>query len=243
MRGTLVLLLAMLAAPAAAVTPEEEVQYYVEIFKNPYAQVDVAIDELGWKGISDARVFDLIEDRLLRDAAEASRRSRMDRNRVNRSIKALGYSGQAQYEPTLSDFLRDRAYAGYATRALANLKLYAAWNPVISDRTAWDPRLPDDDNRVRNMLNSKDVRLQGIGAKRVFFAHFEQPVLVDLVAQRLRECYKTVSDPESVDAAGWMVNALGKAPAGEKYRDLLAEVANNAQQLSLSQRAEKAMRR
>ena len=235
-------LFACLACGASAATPEDDVQHYIAVFKDPYGAVEQAVDELAWKGISDERVYDLIEDRLLQDAAEGSRRSKMDRNRVNRSIKALGFSGQMQYEKTLHGFLYNRAYGGYAKRAIANLRQYAKWNPLIADRSTWQPQYSDDINRVRNMLNSKDVQLQGLGAKRVFHAHSQEAVLLDLVAERLRDCYKTVTDPEDVDAAGWMANALGKS-SGQKYRDLLNEVEIGAADVKVRNRAGKAMSR
>jgi hypothetical protein len=226
---------------AAAATPEEDVQRYVQIFEQPSGPVELAVDELGWKGISDTRVYDLIEGRLLQDAAQASR-SKVDRNRVNRSIKALGFSGQAKYEPTLATFAGERAYGAYAKRAMENLKQYARWNPIIADRSTWDPQYPDDVNRVRNMLRSNDLELQRIGAKRVFYTKSQEPVLLDLVADRLRDCYKTAGEGEAVDVAGWMVNALGIA-ATDKYRPLLEEVARGAASDKVQRRAGTAARR
>lgn len=225
---------------AAAATPDEDVQRYVGLFEDS-GPVDAAVDELGWKGISDTRVYDLIEARLLRDAGQASR-SKVDRNRVNRSIKALGYSGQAKYEPTLATFLADRAYAGYAQRAMENLKQYARWNPIIADRSTWDPQYPDDVNRVRNMLRSDDLELQRIGAKRIFFTKSQEPALLDLAADRLRDCYKTAGAGEAADAAGWLVNALGIAGT-DKYRPLLEEVASGAASDKVQRRAGSAARR
>jgi len=242
MKGFVATAIAGFALGASAASPEEDVQHYIDVFKDPYGHVEVAVDELGWKGISDVRVYDLIEERLMKDAAEASRRSKMDRNRVNRSIKALGFSGQKQYERTLTTFLDDRAYGGYARRAIANLDQYAKWNPIIADRTTWDAQYPDDVNRVRNMLKSNDIELHRIGAKRVFHTKSQEPVLLDLVADRLRDCYKTAGEGEVVDVAGWLVNALGIAQ-GDKYQPLLEEVARDAASGKVQSRASRALRR
>jgi hypothetical protein len=65
-----------------------------------------------------------------------------------------------------------------------------------------------------------------------------------MVAERLRACYKTVdvNDPDRLDAAGWMLNALGKSDE-MKHQALIAEVAAGAANLKLSTRAQKSLRR
>lgn len=224
-----------------AATPEDDVQHYIAIFAAG-GNTDKAIDDLGWKGISDTRLFDLIEKRLVDDAQITSRRNRIDRNHIGRLIKALGFSGQPQYEATLGKFAGDRVYRRYAEQSAANLRLYQRWNPVISNRAGWDPKYSDDVNRVRNMLGSDDIQLQGLGAKRVFFAHPDEQVLLDLLAERLRGCYKTVSDPDGVDACGWMVNGLGKSNA-PSHRAVIQEVASGAASDRLRTRAEKTVSR
>ena len=236
------LLLSLAALPALAATAEEDLQQYMAIFQHPSKIADDAVDDLGWKGISDPRLFDKIEELLLVGSRGIDRRDRVGRNHIARLIKALGFSGQAKYEPTLSGLATE--YRFPVDRALINLKLYAKWNPAIADRAAWDPKYPDDVNRVRIMLRSDDVLLQTLGAKRVFYAHFNEPLLLDMVAERLRACYRTitVNDPNGLDAAGWMVNALGKSNDA-KHRALLEEVAAGAVNLALSTRAQKNLRR
>ena len=224
-----------------AATPEEDVQRYIAVFQVG-GDTDKAVDDLGWKGLSDTRLFDIIEKRLIDDAEITSRRNRIDRNHIARLIKALGYSGQPQYEASISKFVGDRAYRAHAERALTNLRLYQRWNPVISSRAGWDPKYTDDVNRVRNMLSSDDIQLQAVGAKRVFYGHPDEQVLLDLLADRLRACYKTVGDPDGVEAAGWMVNGLGKSGA-EKHRAVIQEVAAGAASDKLRTRAEKTLRR
>lgn len=235
------LLLSLLAVlPATAATPEEDAQRYIAVFQAG-ADSDRAVDDLGWMGISDTHLFDLIEQRLINDSRGLSLSQRPERNHVARLIKALGYSGQAKYEATLSALATE--YRHPVERALISLKLYAKWNPIISDRAGWDSTYADDINRVRNMLRSDDIQLQSVGAKRVFFVHSNEPMLLDMVAERLRACYKTVTvnDPDALDAAGWMVNALGKSNDA-KHRVLLQEVAAGAANLKLSNRAQKNLR-
>jgi len=236
------LLLSLLAAlPAAAATPEEDVQRYIAVFQSGSADSDKAVDDLGWKGISDTRLFDIIEQRLLDDETLVSRRNRIDRNYMARMIKALGYSGQAKYQETISHFAGVRAYRNHAERALANLRQYERWNPIISSRAAWDPSLPDDVNRVKNMLSSEDIGLLTVGAKRVYYAHANEPVLLDLLAERLRAKYK-IPDLESADDVAWMVKGIGKS-GNKKYAPLLQEVIAGTPHLKVSREADGWLRR
>ena len=230
------LLLSLLAVlPAAAATPEEDVQHYISVFQAG-ADSDRAVDDLAWKGISDPRLYDLVEQRLI---AESKVTSRQDRNHAARLIKALGFSGQPKYAATLGSL--NVEYRRAVERAVLNLKLYERWNPVIANRAGWDPKYSDDVNRVRNMLGSDDIQLQAVGAKRVFYAHPNEPVLLDLLADRLRACYKTASG-DDVEAAGWMVNGLGKSSAPQ-HRAVIQEVAAGAASEKLKIRADKTLRR
>ena len=233
------LLLSLAALPAVAATAEEDLKQYLMIFEQSSKMADAAVDDLAWKGISDTRLFDRIEQQMLADSRGLTMNDRVQRNHVARQIKALGYSGQAKYEPTLTSLATD--YRRPVERALISLKLYARWNPIISSRATWDPKYSDDVNRVRNMLNSDDLQLQALGAKRVFFANSSEPMLMDMLAERLRACYKTVDDPDGVEAAGWMVNGLGRSQDA-KHVALIREVAAGAASTKLRTRAEKNLR-
>ena len=86
-------------------------------------------------------------------------------------------------------------------------------------------------------------------AKRVFFLEIDDPAVLDLVAERLRESYRAAKDAESEETAGWLINALGRA-GGTEYADLLREVKQQASSgkvrsraASVLARAERAERR
>src|SRR5262245_26957800 len=89
--------------PVLAATPEQDVQQYIQIFQGGVGS-DKAVDDLGWKGISDERLFDIIEQRLRQDAQASSREGR---NHAARLIKALGFSGQPKYAATLGSLSAD----------------------------------------------------------------------------------------------------------------------------------------
>src|SRR6266481_6208587 len=181
---------------AAAASVEDDVQRYIQIFSGEKNLHNDAADTFSWMGLSDTRLFDIVEKRLLEDA-DASRNNRNERNRVARYIRSLGFSGQPKYEPTIRKFIGNPNYRRFAEAALADLPDYSKWNPVISNRGSFDPKFSDDVNRVANMLRSDDLLLLRVGAKRVYFESKED-VLLELLAQQLRANYarKDLNDRE-----------------------------------------------
>ena len=235
MRRLLALLLSLPLWSFGA-TLEEDVQRYVAVFQGDDAALhNKSVEELAWMGLSDPRLFDLIERRLLADHDRA-RNERAEKDRVARYFRALGFSGQPKYQPTLVRFTSDAVYHRYATQALNDLPHYERWNPVISSRASFDPRLADDANRVRNMLRAQDLLLVRVGAKRAYFQPDE--AMLDLIAERVRGQYG-VSDPEHVDAVAWMIKALGKT---RRHDALLEQVKSGAPDRKVRNAADSALR-
>jgi len=212
---------------AAAVSVEDDVQRYIQIFSGQKNLHNDAADTFSWMGLSDTRLFDIVERRLLEDA-DASRDNRNERNRVARYIRSLGFSGQTKYEPTIRKFLGDAGYDRFARVALQDLPDYNKWNPIISNRSSFDPKLSDNVNRVANMLRSDDLLLQRVGAKRVYFDS-KDDMLLELLAQKLRTNYvrTDLNDRERSDSVAWQAKALGSS-RNDKYVALLQDVAEKA---------------
>ena len=212
---------------AAAVSVEDDVQRYIQIFSGGKSLHSDAADTFSWMGLSDTRLFDIVEKRLLEDA-DASRDNRNERNRVARYIRSLGFSGQTKYEPTIKKFLGDAGYDRFARVALQDLPDYNKWNPIISNRSSFDPKLSDNVNRVANMLRSDDLLLQRVGAKRVYFDS-KDDILLELLAQKLRTNYARtdLNDRERSDSVAWQAKALGSSK-NDKYVPLLQEVGEKA---------------
>jgi hypothetical protein len=220
-----------------AASPEEDVARYVQIFSGDKSLHSDAADTFAWLGLSDTRIFDIIERRLLEEH-ESAKSDRDEKNRVARYIRALGFSGQSKYAPTITRFFGSKAYERYASAAMEDLPQYQKWNLVISNRAAFDPRLSDDANRVMNMLRSDDLLLQEVGAKRIYFRHQEDELL-EMLAKDIRAHYSTV-DPQYSDAVSWMLKALGNARK-EKYRPLLEEALANARDRKVRKYAQLAL--
>lgn len=216
---------------ALANTLQADVDHYIQIFKGDNSLHADAADTFSWMGLSDTRLFDVIEKDLLQA-------DRSDKNRVARYIRALGFSGQAKYLPTLQSFVDSPTYKRFAQTAIDDQPRYERWNPIISNRATFDPKYSDDVNRVRNMLNSNELALKEVGAKRVYFAN-KDDVLLDLLATNVKSNY-TNTNPQDSDSIAWMVKALGSAK-NPKYIPLLEEVANNASASQIRRHAKKSL--
>ncbi|TCS36247.1 hypothetical protein EDC30_10764 [Paucimonas lemoignei] len=238
MRKFLVMLLATIVLmPATAATLDEDVARYIQIFNSDTHAHQEAVESLAWMGLSDTRLFDVIERRV-KDEADRFRNNKDEKNRVARYIRALGFSGQSKYEPTIRQYLADRTYERYAKTALEDMDDYRKWNPIISNRASFDPRYSDDVNRVMNMLKSDDPLLKRVAAKRIYFAH-QDDVLLELLAKDLKAAYPK-ADTTYSDATSWMVKALGNAK-NPKYRPLIQEIAGNSRDSKVASYAKKAL--
>lgn len=224
---------AFLISSAAASTVEEDIATYVATFTGDKALHNDAADTFAWKGLSDPRIFDVIEQRLLADA-QAAASDYHEKNRVARYIRALGFSGQNKYIPTIQKFVSSPVYERYAKAALEDMPDYQRWNPIIANRASFDPKLSDDTNRVLNMLRADDLMLKRVGAKRVFFKH-QEPEVLEVLAQELRANH-TKAEYRTADAVAWMVKALGE-PRLAKYKPLIEEVSDQATQAKVRRHA------
>jgi len=228
-----------LSVPAYAVSVAEEVESYIALFKGDVAKHSDAADTFVWMGLSDPRLFDIIEQRLLAEHA-AVRGDRNEKNRVARYIRALGFSGQEKYAATIKMLVSDKVYERYALAALEDLPNYRRWNPIISNRSSFDPNKSDEMNRVMNMLRANELMLKEIGAKRIYFG-VHDPALFDLLAQQVQEfCFNPASDKDIAEAQAWLVKALGSTKQ-EKYKELLIRVAKTAPEHGVVKHAKKAL--
>jgi hypothetical protein len=217
----------LLSGQAAAATPEEDVQRFVEIFNGPVEKHQEAVQALAWMGLSDPRIFDPLEQRVLKEGPTARGIQRAERNRVAHYIRALGFSGQPKYLATIVKFRHDNEYDRFARVASEELPQYEKWNPIISNRATFNPKYGDDANRVRNMLLSDDLVLKRLAAKRIFFANREEE-LVERLAAALKDNYRRgPDDAEITNTIGWLIKGVA-CTKDAKYIPLLEEVAANA---------------
>lgn len=239
MKKLLLILILCLSGAAFAASVEDDVTFYTQALAEGKSVDAVILESFAWKGISDPRVFDLIERRIA-EKAEAGRDDRQVKKEVGLSLRALGFSGQAKYRAVLEEYRSDPTYERYARDALEDMPDYQRWNPIISDRATFDPRYSDDVNRIRNMLLSNDFNLKKVGAKRVYFQN-KDDVLLDILAAQISASYMS-NDGSGGDSIAWMVKALGSAHR-PKDRPLIEEVAANAPDKTVVRHARKVLER
>lgn len=219
------LIATLLAVPAQAATLQEDVDVYVAIFQGNPAQHAPALEQLGSMGLSDPRLFDLIERQLLAQL-DAPKGVKMNKKLVVLQVRALGYSGLAKYVSTIQRVAEIGGDRGeHANLALKELELYRKWNPLISDRAGFQAGLEDEVNRTLNMLRSTDLGLNGLAA-RLVFAGRKDDVLLDALAVRLRATYpnsKELDSATDVQAIAWIVKAIDSARQA-RFKPLFAEI-------------------
>lgn len=230
---------AVFSSSAMAVSLEEDVANHVKIFNGDKSLHGAAADTFQWIGLSDTRLFDIIEQRLLADYVAGSF-DKKEASRLARYVRALGYSGQSKYEPTLKKFVEDSSYRRVAKAALEDLPVYQKWNPVIANRSAFDPKYSDDVNRVMNMLRADDLLLKSIGAKRIYF-DVKDDYLLDFLEGQVKANYLR-TEPEYSDAIAWLVKALSSSKK-EKYKALIVEVAQNAKDRAIARHAQSGLKK
>src|SRR3954469_18385504 len=132
------LLWLLLALFALAASVDEDVERYIAIFRgNPMFHASAA-ESLAWMGLPDTRLYDVIEERLRTDYP-VPREMKTERARIAWYIRALGFSGQEKYAPTIQTFLQDRDYVG--TRATRSRICPTTRSGIPSSPTA-SPSIP-----------------------------------------------------------------------------------------------------
>lgn len=225
MRMMIALLASILFTSAAmAASIDDDVAGYIKIFNGPVSDHRDAAERLRWIGLSDTRLFDVIEKRLLTESTQGGL-DMHDNSRLERYIRALGFSGQEKYEPTLNSFASQPRFNKAATAALHDLSTYKVWDPIISNRNTFDPKYSDEVNRIMNMLRADDVFLNELGAKRIYF-DAKDDYLLDFLAKQVKANYRR-TERQFSDAFAWQIKALSSSQ-NQKYKDLIEEVAANA---------------
>ena len=225
---------------------EAELQNYIKIFQsNSTSAQRTAITELNWSGITDTRLYDTIETRLLNQYKTNTTRAGLDHSAW--LAKTLSYSGNPKYQKTFDLILNDdsdkklRKIQKHTKKAQKNLPKFTAWNKQISKGLARAPQGRLKQQRVLNMLNSNDYALVRVGAKRVNFEYYDDQELIDAAENKLLSEYKKDGDKIFVDSMAWLCKALSST-GNVKYRATLTEVMENATHRRVAKQAKKYIR-
>jgi hypothetical protein len=227
------------SASVTAMSLEEDIQANIKIFNGDKSTHSAAAEKFRWIGLSDTRLFDVIEQRLITEDAKGVYDPH-EISRLERYIRALGFSGQRKYQATLVNFKDQTNYRKAAEAALKDLPVYEKWNPIISNRSMFDPKYSDEANRIMNMLRSNDLFLNEIAAKRIYY-EVKEDYLYEYLAEQVKVNYMRTEEAYR-DVFSWQVKALSSSK-NEKYRSLILEVAKKAVLPTIRRHAENGIER
>lgn len=236
------LFLLLFSAGAYSVdAPTKLTQQYMKVFTENAAvqqQIEV-LNQLQWAGLSDPRLFDLIEQRLL-DLYPVAKGD--DAELASWYAKSLGTSGLEKYRSSLEGIVDSKAnkkVRKYAGEGLNNIGRYAVWNPIIASTVNARSDKPEQVNAFANMLRSEDWLLRNMAAKRVYADNVYDDYLLDTLEAALKKEY--VIDHTGnlqVKTTAWMARALASSHMPQ-YRATLEDMAQNAPSSKLRSYARK----
>ena len=231
---TITAFLASLALVFSAIASSGELEDKIAVFSasDPdraqapqWAEQVSAARDLGYLGLSDPALFDVIEGNLL-DTYMLEDREAVDY--ISWMAKSLGFSGQSRYTATLervADEAPNSKVRKHANLALEALPNYAKWNPIIVSRSDWRSDKSDAVNRYANMIRSGDLELQRMGAKRVSFEKLFDPWLLSLLVEQVRaQAGEENNEDLFIDSVSWMTKMLAASGMNE-YRPTVEWVA------------------
>lgn len=216
---------------------EDEIQNFIKIYENRNLEVSkVTAGQLEFSGITDTRLYDIIENRLLDEYLSK------DSEPSAWLAKTLAYSGLSQYKATLTKVVnttKSRKLKRHTKVALERLPKHTLWNADISSGTEGLTGNALYRQRTLNMINSDHSHLMMLGARRVWFHHPTDKGYVAAVKDKLLASYKSqaLSDHD-VDALAWLCNVLGKSE-DPKYRQILLDIAASSPNRRVSKYAKK----
>lgn len=209
---------------------DAEIDGYIKTFKgSDFRAQKNAIDELTYAGISDPRLWDVVEAELLSDYLSDNKYT------VDRAAwlaKALATSGNGKYKATLQKVLESDAHRTiikWAGKSLDRLDEYKVYNNIISSGLASTDVQNLGALRVKNMLGSDDYFLLTLAGKRLTYAHSSDTELLNLAHAQLMKLYPKVgnSSDEGENALSWLIRGLG-ASGDTKYISDLKTISKNS---------------
>lgn len=227
---SLIALVALLATGLVFAEPQSSSEY-VKVFASGYPmEKQKAMESLAWAGLSSAEVFDPLEAEALAKYPMATDRTTIDY--VSWLVKALAYSGQQKYMPTIAKIAANAPHKKlkkYALQAQKMLPMYTKYNPIIAPAGG---AYPSFNQRLANMLKSGETELVTIAAKRIYFTRTFTPELLGLAKTNLEKGYKSKLNGDMFQELAWQTRAL-VASHDAQYRPLIDQVASSATEKKL----------
>lgn len=226
----LLILVAAISQPAWAFENNQaRIDHYLQVLNSQDRdQQQQMLSRLQWAGLSDPALFDVIEQRLLDHYSDNN--SRMA-GLMAHHARALGYSGNEKYRPTLALVSREAGspkVRSHATRALADLDKFSAWWALLSEPEGSVEGQSVEAATWLQMLHTDNVFVQRLAARAIFHEKRTDPVLLEQAAALVEQGYMNDSmDGEAEDTLAWLCKALGENDRA-RYRPLLQQVAEHS---------------
>lgn len=237
-----ILLLCLSFGVQAQMDREEDIEYFVRLMSSEnWAKHKEAAQLLEWAGLSDPRVFDLVEKELMELQASTGKKGN-DYDLIAWLLKALSFSGQSQYYDTVSKLAKESnsdKVRKYARQSLEQFSKYEKWNPIINSTENYNKDVSPEFNRFANMLRSSDFELKRLAAKRIHYDHlYNDYLLKELAASVESGISHNFQNGLEVDSMAWMCKALAGSRSQE-YKPLIEKVAKTAKNSKVKSYAKK----
>lgn len=234
------LLMVGIGASWVALAEPETPEDYVKIFQSgsPVEQ-EKAAQTLEWAGLSSPQLFDLVEAKALESLPKAT--DKVTINYVAHLTKALAYSGNEKYRPTIEKIIAQAPHKKlkkHAIHALGSLPLHTQINPLIAPQAWPEYAHPSFNQRIINMLASGNAELMRMAAKRIHFTQNYQPEFLLQLNKAIESQYQQPLDRLELDATAWMCRALAGSRVAE-YKPTIEKVASGAKEKKLAKYAKK----
>lgn len=223
----LALALFLNSAAYAFSSDEERVNHYLSVLDSGhYKAKETMLTRLQWSGLSDPRLFDEIEKRLLQNYLNPDLDSD-GTNLLAHHVRALGYSGNEKYRSTITKVYEGGAKSRlrkHAKKALRDLNLYINWNSVVRNSNIDTSGKSVEVATYLKMLHADDVHVQRLAARAIFHEKLTDEDLIDVAAKNLNGMYLQEGlDTQAQDTAAWLCKAIAGSNDTE-HKNLLREV-------------------
>lgn len=218
---------------------KSESQPFIDYFnKNHRANIKSKVDELYWSGISDTRLFDIIESELKSGYMD---NSKMALETNSWLVKGLAVSGNRKYIKTMEEIIQSsspKKLKKHTENAIATLEQYSVWLPIMNKGIENVPISKRSAKRVQNMLESDNSEMIRIGAKRVYHHHIDDKSLVAAAGKSLIKNFNNSNESVHVDAMAWLIKALAQS-RDSKHKETLNRVAQEGSNKKIVKYAKK----
>ena len=190
-------------------------------------------------GLSNASLFNYIESEVLNNYQHTGK-DRLKTDLMAWYCKALASSGNSKYKATVEKVLANttnRNLIRHAQKSLDMYDYYAKRNKDMKNPPKNKGKYDAQTNRLLDLLNSGNARLQTNAAKEISRHGNSNPVVFATIAKALRNSYKAENiDKNTLDMLAWYCKALA-ASGNVKYQAVLQEVMDGSSSTKLKKYA------